>query len=471
MNRFGIALVGAVGWLALGCGGAAPAVDSAGKVVQSSEGVAVSQAAAASFKEALEAMVTQDKKGWTAADCSRVAGMFEKSSDRQSGAELNEALYNAGLVYQRCKDDKNARERFSSVLKANPKFHRARVQVALYEYRDSGEQGVEKAISEMTRAVTDAGYQNVEALVNLASFQMVRGGTTSDADGKDDYERAKKNLQRALAVDDSFMAAYNQLALYYLESAKQKAGRTRSRVAIHSRSAKKVDAQALELAALVCSQAVRKNPGYAPIHNTAGLIQIELGNLNQAVKEFGVARKLDPAFFEAQVNYAAVNLQFRGFVQAEEAYRAALALRPGDFEAHLGLALALRGQISDTNYEAMVRAADAELQAARQIAPDRPETYYNEAILTQGYKAKSGSGSSEAALTKAKELFGQFVAKAGAKAEYAPAVKRSKEHIEEIQQIIAFNKQTEAERKASEAEMKNRQAEEEASGKTEAAYE
>ena len=42
----------------------------------------------------------------------------------------------------------------------------------------------------------------------------------------------------------------------------------------------------LELAALVCSQAVRKNPKYAPIHNTAGLIQNELGQVNGAVSAF-----------------------------------------------------------------------------------------------------------------------------------------------------------------------------------------
>jgi hypothetical protein len=37
-----------------------------------------------------------------------------------------------------------------------------------------------------------------------------------------------------------------------------------------------VDEQQLDLAALVASQAQRKNPNYAPIHNTAGMIQVEL---------------------------------------------------------------------------------------------------------------------------------------------------------------------------------------------------
>ena len=139
-------------------------------------------------------------------------------------------------------------------------------------------------------------------------------------------------------------------------------------------------------------------------------------------------------------------------------------MKPQDFDAHLGLALALRGLIDDANFDQMVAAASAELEAAKKISPDRAETYYNEAILTQEYKAKSGGKAAEGALTAAKGLFGQFIQKAGTTAEFADAVKRAKERITEIDQIIEFNKQTEADRKAAEAEMKQREAEAEARG-------
>jgi hypothetical protein len=62
-------------------------------------------------------------------------------------------------------------------------------------------------------------------------------------------------------------------------------------------------------------------------------------------------------------------------------------------------------------------------------------------------------------LAAAKGLFAEFIKKAGAAAEYADAVKRSKERMEEIQQIIDFNKATESERKAAEQEAKQRAAE------------
>jgi tetratricopeptide (TPR) repeat protein len=231
-----------------------------------------------------------------------------------------------------------------------------------------------------------------------------------------------------------------------------------------SKGEKKIDVQALELAALVCGQAIKKNTKYASIHNTAGMIQVELKNLNGAVSEFNAARTIDPSFFEAQMNYAAVNLQFRGFEQAEQAYRKAIEIRPNDYDAHLGLALALRGNINDSNFDKNVAEAGAELAKAKQIAPDRAETYYNEAILTQEYKAKSGGKSSESELTNAKTLFNEFISKAGGGAEFADAVKRSKDRMSEIDQIIAFNKESEKDRKAAEADAKQKAAEAEAKG-------
>ena len=125
----------------------------------------------------------------------------------------------------------------------------------------------------------------------------------------------------------------------------------------------KVNRQQLELASLVAGRGVQTDPNYAPLHNTAGLIQVELRDYNNSVKSFGRARALDPNFFEAHMNYAAVNLQFRGFKPAEDAYRAALRIR-NDYDARLGLALALRGQIDDSNFDKMVAASSAELAEA-----------------------------------------------------------------------------------------------------------
>lgn len=460
MRAFSLGMAALVAALATGCGGGAGGTTAKGpdgKAVTDGKGNKVSAAAAGKFKQGLDEMARHDKANdWNDAACTSTAQLFLDAASEQNGA-FAEAIYNAGLAYQRCKKDKEARAKFAEVLQKDPKFHRARVQVALYSFADSGEKNVDQAIAEMKQAVTDAQFKNVEALVNLAMLQMRRGNSVSDQDGENDFARAKLNLQRALAIDDAFMPAFNQLAVYYLQTAKLKAGREMSKKTAGGKTKeKKIDTQALELAALVCSQAIRKNANYAPIHNTAGMIQVELGNLNGAVQSFGSARRLDPNFFEAHMNYAAVNMRFRGFQQAEEAYKAAVRIRPNDYDAHLGLALALRGRIDDSNFDAMLKASEAELEAAKKLAPERPEAYYNHGILTQEFKAKGGK---ESDLNAAKNLFGQFISKAGGKAEYASEAKSAKERMEEIDEIIKFNRQSEKDRKAAEAEMKNKAAE------------
>jgi len=466
---FGIALVGLAASLGA-CGGGPTMVN--GKPVLSAEkdsgrkaaaGVSVSKEAASTFDGALDQFVDHDKKqDWAEGVCSSVADSFTKAASTQKSdakAEFPEALYNAGLAYQRCGKDTDAREKFEDTLKADPSFHRAKAQLALYDYSKSGD--IDSAITKLDQIIRDAKFQNVEGLVALAALQMERGSDQADGDGKNDLERAQRNLQRALAIDDSYMPAFNQLAVYYLEQAKAKAGasgkkgkRGRRGMEVSGVKGVDVDEQQLDLAALVASQAQRKNPNYAPIHNTTGLIQVQLKNFNGAVKEFGRARQLDSKFFEAHMNYAAVSLSFRGYDEAEKAYRDALKLRPKEFEAHLGLALALRGQIDDSNWEKMVASAQAELDEAKKIDAARAETYYNEAILTHEFKAKRAAGPSAIpALEKAAQQYRDFVAKAGDNADFAAAVKRSKERSSDIDDTIKFIKEgAVAEKDAAEAE-------------------
>jgi tetratricopeptide (TPR) repeat protein len=465
----GIALVGLSATL-MACGGATmgkdgkpildPSKDSGRK---DNKGVSVSKEAAATFDSALDQFVEHDKKqDWNEGTCSAVADSFEKAASRQksdTSVAFPEAIYNSGLAYQRCGKDADARGKFEETLQADSSFHRAKAQLALYDFAKSGD--VDGAITRLDQIIRDAKFQNVEALVAVAALQMDRGSDQADQDGKNDLERAQRNLQRALAIDDSYMPAFNQLAVYYLEQAKAKAGasakkgrRGRRSMDVSGVKGVDVDAQQLDLAALVASQAQRKNPNYAPIHNTIGLIQVQLKNFNSAVKSFGRARQLDPKFFEAHMNYAAVSLSFRGFEEAEKAYKDALKLRPNEFEAHLGLALAYRGQIGDSNFEAMVKGAQAELEQAKKIDGARAETYYNEAILTHEFRAKRAPGAAAIPLLeKASQQYRDFVAKAGDAAEFSAAVKRSKERSTDIDDTIKFIKEgAQAEKDAAEAE-------------------
>jgi tetratricopeptide (TPR) repeat protein len=427
-------------------GGGTPEAKGPRKPEAATAAKPVSAEAAKGYNDALQMMVAHDKANdWNDATCNQIAKLFVDASGAQKSdmkRELPEALYNAGLAYQRCNKDAEAKKQFESALAIDQKFHHARVQMALYDLKERGDPAIEPVIAELQQAVRDAEFQNVAALVNLAMLQMKRRNANPDQDGANDYDRAKKNLQRALAIDDGYQPAFNQLALYYLEIAKEKAGRASSRrkTATFAKT-KKADSQQLDLAALVCSQAIRKNPSYAAIHNTAGLIQVEQRDINGAVREFQMAAKLDPGFFEAQMNFAAVNLSFRGFKAAEDAYRAALKIRPNDYDGHLGLALAIRGQINDSNFDQRVNEAQAELEQCKKLAPDRAETLYNEAILTQEYKAKSGDKNAIPMLEQASAIYDNFVARAGGQPEFADAVKRARDRSQDIRDTVKFIKE------------------------------
>ncbi len=421
-----------------GGGGGGPATPSA----------PVQRAAQERFNTALDVLNGHDKANdWNDQACNDSARAFEAAASAQANGKFPEATYDAGLSYQRCNNDKEAKAHFQQALSDDPKFHFARAQLALYQYK--ADANVDNAITALEQAVNDANFQNVPALVDLAMFQMLRDSDNVGANCKSkdqdlkDFDCAKLNLQRALAIDDGYMPAFNQLALYYFGSAKKKAGSGRKfgrTIATNAAMGKRGDVQQLELAALVCSQAVRKTKNYAPIHNTSGLILNELGQVNTAVKEFQAAAQMDPHFFEAQMNLAAINLSFRGFDKAEAAYRKALEMHPNDYDAHLGLALALRGQIDDSNYDKQVAAVQGELDACKKIDAPRPDAYFNEGILTQEYKAKGAGGTDKAVVVygQAKEVFQSFLEKASDKPEYAGAVKKTKERLQDIDDTVTF---------------------------------
>ncbi len=464
MNTFkNLAFLGLI-CTAVACGGGAGKQNK--KVKNPSDfkdksGNVVSKKAAAGFKSALDAFVQHEKAGtWKSEVCTAIAEKFEQASADQrkaGGNELPEAIYNAGLSYQRCGEDEEAIAHFKRALEIESNFHRARAQLALYKFKKN--ENLDAAIQELDKIIRDAKFQNTEGLVALAALQMRRGGDTGGPGCDDDLSCAHLNLQRALALDDSFMPAFNQLAIYYLEQARGDTGRTKGSMVVSGSSKKRINKQRLDLAALVASQAQKKNPNYAPIHNTTGLILVELENYNGAVKAFKRAVALNPEFFEAQMNYAAVNLSFRGFGEAEKAYRAALKLRPDTYEAHIGLALALRGSINNQNYSQNVAEAQKHLDAAKELEPTRPEAYYNEAILAQEFRAKRAENMDATikAFNKAKSQYQSFINKAKGKEGFEEAVKRSEQRIQDMEDTIAFMKETkrlEEEQKAREAAAK-----------------
>src|SRR3954468_1628097 len=107
------------------------------------KGHAVSKEAAANFDSALDQFAAHDKKqDWDEAACTSIAKAFNAAADAQksdTGRPFPEANYNAGLAYQRCGKDAEARAEFEGVVKSDASFHRARAQLALYDYAKSND--------------------------------------------------------------------------------------------------------------------------------------------------------------------------------------------------------------------------------------------------------------------------------------------------------------------------------------------
>lgn len=399
------------------------------------------------YQEALEAMAARDLEGrWDDEACESVARSFlEVSAAHESSGrgKLATALYNAGLAYQRCGRHGDARERLREALIADPSLYRAEVQLALHAYREQGNRVLDDTIRRVRASVIEAKFRDPDTMVHLAMLQMRRGGPHPQAGCEDDLECAKLNLQRALAIDDGYMPAFNQLALLYLAKARVRAGIAAKEVRslrAADQDEREVSVQMLDLAALVCSQAIRRNGKYAPIFNTLGLIRVELGDTNGAAESFGTARRLDPRFFEAHMNHAALNLSFRGFGRAERAYRDALRVAPRDYEARLGLALALRGQMDASNIREELPKVRAQLARAKKTDRGRPESYFNEGILIQEFEAKLAPTPEDKvqAYQRAIEVFDVFLARAGDVPRYRRAVRMAKERVGDMRKMICF---------------------------------
>lgn len=264
MNRIiSSSVLGGIALLLVGCGGSAT-IGAGGKVelpptersgFKTSTGDQVHKEAAKDFDDALKVFVAHDKSfDWNEASCKDTADLFVKSSQAQKGATnraFPAALYNAGLSYQRCEKDAEALQHFKLAVEADRSFHRAAAQLALYDYQKGGS-NLDSTIDKLNQIIRDAKFQNADALVGVAALQMERQSESSDSDGKNDLERAVKNIQRALAIDDTFMPAFNQLSLYYLNQAKAKAGKKssgrRGGLVVSGVTAKNIDQQMLDLA-------------------------------------------------------------------------------------------------------------------------------------------------------------------------------------------------------------------------------
>jgi tetratricopeptide (TPR) repeat protein len=432
----------AVGGGALGCGAGGEVSRGARPSVPRPTQLALEGDAYESFDRAFVAMNEHDSaQDWNDATCDAVAAAFVSAwrvDDR-----LREGLYNARVAHLRCGHLGEARKHFLASLETSPRLYRGQVRLTVLQAHHD-RHDLAQAVGELSAVALDSGFSDVSGLVQLAAVEVEHGSALSEDDARPLFASAARHLGRALTVDEQSAPALNQLALLHLARAKPAAHRQASspdepRCRKERAAARLVERPAatsrkeLELAMGVCLQGMREHPTYGAIRNTAGLVEYELRNVAGAIRNFEAAADLDPTSLEARANLAAALLAARKFEAAERAYDAALLLSADDYEAHLGRALARRGQINAKNFTAQVESVESDLERCKALDPERPEAYYDDAVLNEKFKAPGAPREKTiSALKRARLLFDTFLAKAGERPEYAAEVRLAKQRLRDI---------------------------------------
>jgi tetratricopeptide (TPR) repeat protein len=349
-------------------------------------------------------------------DCKSFAKDFVKAGEKDKGREA-EGLFNAGAVYDQCGMEKEAEGMYNQALSKNPKFALAMNNLGVM-LQKHGQTQPALAQFEAAIKVDPKSPQAVQAYNNRGALLYERARQS----GGKNFDDAIGSIRRALAIDSGSMAAYQLLASIYYQTAES-------------------DKSKLKLAQLVCDEAKKINPDYAPIYHTLGLIKLRSKDVTGALTEFRKAASLDPGLLEAQMNIAAISLSARSYKQAEDAFQAVLKKQPNNLDATIGMGVAMRGQ----------RKADESEQwynKALQLDSKNCGVIYNLGLLYQDYK----SGSPED-MKKGQDLYNKYLACGRTDPEHAADAKRRIKDIDDTFKALEEQKKLEAELKAQQAEM------------------
>jgi tetratricopeptide (TPR) repeat protein len=390
------------------------------------------------FDRAFRAMSEHDEADdWNDARCNAVADAFVGAWKADN--TLREALYDAGIAQMRCHHTSEARRHFVASLETTPRLYRGGSRLTMLEsYRNR--QDLDHAIEELHHMALGSAYTEINVLVDLAAREIERGAVSEGPAAELDFADAARNLSRVLTMDEQSAAAKNQVAMLHLARAKsvasvkpmvvdQGCAGERGLAKLAERPAAP-NREELETAMGICVQTMREEPTFAPVRNTAGLLAYELGDVTQAISHFEAAANLDPGNLDARANLAAALLSRGEFEAAERSYDGALALESNDYEAYLGRALARRGQITASNFGSQVEGVESDLARCKELDPDRPDAYYDDAIFHEHFKAPGvPRDRTMSELRRARSLFDTFLAKAGKRPEYAIEVRLAKQRV------------------------------------------
>lgn len=418
--------------------GESKTVDSSGKRV------VVKESAIALFENAAKLAKTDPKAA--------IDG-FKKAAKEENN--FAEAWYNVGLLEQNQGHLKEAKEAYNKAIEMRPDMAGPYTNIAKMLIDEGNYDEAEKYLLIVVDENKGIEPYNVQANLDLGMLyrhkgeeilEKERGGTEpkfsmegsekkGEIKNKDAYNMFAKSVayvRRALAGDSNNIYCYENLsAIYYLMNS-------------------------LEVARLVCEQAIIKyseyndilktqldagkitqdeydEKAYVPkdlsaIYNTSGLIYLAEGEVSMGNAEFKKAVEADPTNIQAMLNVAGIAVNVQDYELAYGLYNKILELQPDNVEAYLSKGVAARGLNNLDEAEKIYR-------DIIKNHPDYPQAQFNLIVLYQEYYLK---------IDEARQMWVEFSQNETANKLIPGRVEEAKERIKQIDEL------KEAQRKAEE---------------------
>ncbi len=358
---------------------------------------------------------------------------------KKHGKQMAVAFFNAGAVWEECGDLEKAEAIYQKMTKEVPKYDMSYNNLGVIYWNRSQES---KALDYFKKAVEVNPRTNAPRN-NLAA--ALRDRYSKDAK-QADFEAAEGQIQRVLAVESNNRVAYENLARLYYDRGRIK------------------DRSYLVLANLVVTQGIKvlkeAELESAALYNLKGLLLMEENNQVEALKAFKKAVEVDKNHPDANLNMALIAIRFRDFAAAEGSFNIAAKDKrhSKNIETFLGLGVAQRG---------LRKYADAEksFRKAQKLDKNDPRPLFNLGILYHEHLASQDDLDLEGIkkhYKTAKGFFGDFVAAAGNRKEYAKSVADAQNRMKQIDESFKdWAEMAELQRKAKELEELQRKQEEE----------
>lgn len=272
-----------------------------------------------------------------------------------SDKTLWEAWHDLGVIAYKEGDDDAAIDAFSKALKIKS-GHTPSLLARAEAHRRAGHKKDARADYEAALKTTEEDDPNrKDAAARLASLLRDAG----------DFDDAVELLRNTVRVSGTNAKIYTELGLIYIAQKR------------------------LELAQLVLAKAAELDAKDPAIYNAFAVLALRQGKAQEAFDRFDQAVSLDPSYFDARFNKAAVLLDAGDYARAKTELATIVEKRPDDYAAFVALGVAQRGL---KDFPEAKKTWERVIKEAPKRSTSRADAMFDVAILVTDYMNDATGG-------------------------------------------------------------------------------